>query len=44
MSAEMSFLLEVTTFFVPNLALGGAKTVPFRTHDLLLSGAEVHEY
>lgn len=38
-SAEMSFLLEVVTFFVPNLALDGAKTAPFRTHDLLLSGS-----
>ena len=40
-SAEMSFLLEVVTFFVPNLALDGAKTAPFRTHDLLLTGALV---
>ena len=38
-SAEMSFLLEVVTFFVPTLALDGAKTAPFRTHDLLLTGA-----
>ena len=38
-SAEMSFLLDVVTFFVPNLALDGAKTAPFRTHDLLLTGA-----
>ena len=35
----MSFLLEVVTFFVPTLALDGAKTAPFRTHDLLLTGA-----
>ncbi|KAK9834254.1 hypothetical protein WJX81_000411 [Elliptochloris bilobata] len=37
-SAEMSFLLEVITFLVPNLALDGAKTAPFRMHDLLLTG------
>ncbi len=38
-SAEVSFLLEVAAFFVPGLALGGGKSAPFRSRDLLLSGA-----
>lgn len=37
-SAEMSFMLAVTSFFVPGFALGGITPAPFTTYDLLLTG------
>lgn len=37
-TAEISFMLAVTKFFVPNLALSGAKPIPFQTLDLQLGG------
>ena len=37
-SAEMSFMLAVTKFFVPGFALGGITPTPFQSYDLLLTG------
>ncbi|KAK9815130.1 hypothetical protein WJX73_008307 [Symbiochloris irregularis] len=37
-SAEMSFMLAVTSFFVPGFALGGITPSPFQSYDLLLTG------
>lgn len=35
-TAELSFMLAVTKFFVPSFALSGAKPIPFQTFDVQL--------
>ena len=37
-SAEMSFLLAVMKFYIPDFAIASVTPVPFRTQDVLLSG------
>ncbi len=37
-SAEMSFLLAVVKFYLPDFAIGSITPVPFRTQDILLTG------
>ena len=40
-SAEMSFMLAVTKFFVPGFALGGITPTPFQSYDLILTGVSL---
>lgn len=37
-SAEMSFLLAVVKFYLPDFAIGSINPVPFQTQDILLTG------
>lgn len=39
-TAETSFMLAVTKFFVPAFALSGAKPIPFRSQDVRLATQE----
>ncbi len=40
-SAEMSFLLAVVKFYLPDFAIGSITPVPFQTQDILLTGEEL---
>ena len=37
-SAEMSFLLAVMKFYIPDFAIASVTPIPFQTQDVLLSG------
>lgn len=37
-SAEMSFLLAVMKFYVPDFAIASVTPIPFQTQDVLLTG------
>ena len=41
-SAEMSFLLAVMKFYIPDFAIASVTPIPFQTQDVLLSGQ--HNY
>ena len=37
-SAEMSFLLAVMKFYIPDFAIASVTPIPFQTQDVLLTG------
>ena len=39
-SAEMSFLLAVMKFYIPDFAIASVTPIPFQTQDVLLSGQQ----